>query len=82
MSIYRNLLLCFKAVASLCINYFHLQENEKSKDVIIEQRYHRLLIGPQGSRIKDLRERFQQVQIVFPDPSKKSDIVQVSYFVI
>lgn len=50
-------------------------ENEKSKDLIIEQRFHRLLIGQKGSKISDLKESFPEVQIHFPDQKQQSDIV-------
>jgi len=50
-------------------------ENEKVKDVIIEQRFHKAIIGAQGAKIKEIRDRFNQVQITFPEQSKSSDIV-------
>lgn len=50
-------------------------ENEKSKDVLIEQRFHKTIIGAQGAKIKEIRDRFNQVQITFPDPSRSSDVV-------
>jgi len=50
-------------------------ENEKTRDIIIEQRFHRTIIGQQGSKIKEIRDRFNQVQIGFPDPARKSDVV-------
>lgn len=50
-------------------------ENEKVKDVIIEQRFHKTIIGAQGAKIKEIRDRFNQVQITFPDPSRLSDVV-------
>lgn len=33
------------------------------------------MIGAQGGRIREVRDKFNQVQITFPDPSKKSDVV-------
>ena len=51
------------------------QENEKSKDVMIEHRFHRQIIGAKGENIREIRDKFNQVQITFPDPGKKSDIV-------
>jgi polyribonucleotide nucleotidyltransferase len=50
-------------------------ENEKSRDVIIEHRFHRQIIGTKGENIREIRDKFNQVQITFPDPGKKSDIV-------
>lgn len=50
-------------------------ENEKTKDIIIEQRFHRSIIGAKGEKIKEVRDKFNQVQITFPDQGKKSDVV-------
>ena len=33
------------------------------------------MIGSQGSKIREVRDLFPEVQINFPDPSKKSDVV-------
>ncbi|XP_018320346.1 vigilin [Agrilus planipennis] len=52
-------------------------ENEKEKDVIIEQRHYRNLIGAKGEKIREIRERFNQVQINFPGPSDKRDVVKI-----
>lgn len=52
-----------------------MKENEKTKDILIEQRFHRLLIGAKGEGIKAVRDKFNQVQITFPDQGKKSDVV-------
>ena len=54
-----------------------LQENEKTKDIIIEQRFHKNIIGAKGEKIREIRDKFNQVQITFPDPGKKSDVVTV-----
>lgn len=45
-----------------------LQENERTKDLIIEQRFHRAIIGQKGEKIKEVRDKFPEV----------SRIVQVS----
>ncbi|KAL4221822.1 hypothetical protein ACF0H5_020076 [Mactra antiquata] len=50
-------------------------ENEKTRDIIIEQRFHRMLIGARGEGIRATRDKFNQVQITFPDQGRKSDIV-------
>ncbi|XP_077998393.1 vigilin-like [Glandiceps talaboti] len=50
-------------------------ENERSRDILIEQRFHRTIIGAKGENIKDIRERFNQVNITFPDAGRKSDVV-------
>ncbi|MCI4375508.1 hypothetical protein PGIGA_G00110320 [Pangasianodon gigas] len=52
-------------------------ENERTKDMIIEQRFHRAIIGQKGEKIKEIRDKFPEVIINFPDPSHKSDIVQL-----
>ena len=53
------------------------QENEKSRDIIIEQRFHKSMIGAAGGKIKEIRDKFNQVQITFPDPARKSDVVSL-----
>uniref|UniRef100_A0A672SEV3 Vigilin n=1 Tax=Sinocyclocheilus grahami TaxID=75366 RepID=A0A672SEV3_SINGR len=52
-------------------------ENERTKDMIIEQRFHRAIIGQKGEKIKEVRDKFPEVIINFPDPTQKSDIVQL-----
>ena len=52
-----------------------LQDNERTRDVLIDQRFHKTIIGTGGASIKEIRERFNQVQISFPDSTKQSDIV-------
>merc|ERR1711971_1080757 len=52
-------------------------ENEKEKDLIIENRFHRQLIGPKGENIEKIRKDFANVQISFPDLGVKSDIVKI-----
>lgn len=54
-----------------------LQENEKTRDIVIEQRLHRLIIGTQGGKIREIRDRFQNVMINVPDASKKCDIISL-----
>ncbi|CAG2116071.1 unnamed protein product, partial [Medioppia subpectinata] len=53
------------------------KENEVSKDLMIEQRFHRQIIGAKGERIKVIRESFNQVVIIFPEPNDKSDKVTI-----
>ena len=50
-------------------------DNEKSKDIIIEQRFHKNIIGQKGENVRVIREKFADVQISFPEAGKKSDIV-------
>ncbi|CAI9616653.1 unnamed protein product [Staurois parvus] len=52
-------------------------ENERTKDLIIDQKFHRTIIGQKGERIREIREKFPDVIINFPDPTHKSDIVQL-----
>ncbi|XP_058479525.1 vigilin [Solea solea] len=52
-------------------------ENERTKDMIVEQKFHRTIIGQKGEKIKEVRDKFPEVIINFPDPSQKSDIVQL-----
>ena len=52
-------------------------ENEREKDLIIESRFHRLLIGNKGENIQKLRDEFAAVQISFPDLGSKSEIVKL-----
>ncbi|KAM6963330.1 high density lipoprotein binding protein a isoform 2-T2 [Aplochiton taeniatus] len=52
-------------------------ENERTKDLIIEHRFHRAIIGQKGENIKEVRDKFPEVIINFPDPAQKSDIVQL-----
>lgn len=52
-------------------------ENEKEKDAIIDHRLFRSIIGTKGTRIREIREKFNQVQITFPNSSEKSDIVKI-----
>ncbi|XP_060922029.1 vigilin [Limanda limanda] len=52
-------------------------ENERTKDLIVEQKLHRTIIGQKGEKIKEVRDKFPEVIINFPDPAQKSDIVQL-----
>jgi len=52
-------------------------ENEKTRDVIIDHRFHRTIIGAKGDRIKEVRDKYPEVQISFPESSQKSDVVSL-----
>jgi len=52
-------------------------ENEREKDIIIEHRFHKNIIGAKGEKIREIREMFNQVQVTFPDSSEKSDVVKI-----
>jgi len=56
---------------------FRFQDNEKTRDVMIDHRFHKAIIGAQGSNIRDIRDKFNSVVISFPDPSKQSDVVSL-----
>lgn len=45
-------------------------ENEKEREIHIDQRFHRTIIGTKGDKIKEIRDKFNQVQISFPDPGE------------
>lgn len=49
--------------------------NERSRDVIIEQRFHRQLIGQGGAAVAEMRKKFPGVQFNFPEQGRKSDVV-------
>lgn len=47
-------------------------ENEASVELVIEQKWHRLLIGTKGESIQKIRVKFPEVQVSFPTASSKS----------
>jgi hypothetical protein len=59
------------------LDLLKIAENQKSKDVIIEQKYHSNLIGQHGKNINEIRARFNDIQINIPNADEKSDIVTV-----
>ncbi|XP_049294896.1 vigilin [Anopheles funestus] len=52
-------------------------ENEKEESIIIDHRLFKTIIGAKGETIREIREKHNQVQIVFPGPNDKSDIVKI-----
>lgn len=52
-------------------------ENERSKDIIIEQKYHSNLIGKSGKNLTEIRSKFNDVQINIPSVEEKSDVVTI-----
>jgi hypothetical protein len=50
-------------------------ENERSKDIIIEQKYHSNLIGKNGKNLSEIRAQFNDVQIQIPNQEDQSEIV-------
>ena len=53
------------------------QENERTQDVRVEHRFHSIIIGSGGEKIRQLRETCNNVQIIFPEQGRRSDFVQV-----
>ncbi|KAM9833278.1 vigilin [Syngnathus typhle] len=52
-------------------------ENERTKDLVVEHKFHRTIIGQKGEKIKEVRDKFPEVIINFPDPAQKSNLVQM-----
>ncbi|XP_055371640.1 vigilin [Condylostylus longicornis] len=52
-------------------------ENEIVKDVKIDQHLHRYVIGAKGEKIRELKDRYKNVQIMFPLSTDNSDIVRL-----
>ncbi|XP_053677123.1 vigilin [Anopheles nili] len=52
-------------------------ENEKEESIIIDHRLFKTIIGAKGEKIREIRDMHNQVQIVFPGPNDKSDIVKI-----
>ncbi|CAD6197714.1 unnamed protein product [Caenorhabditis auriculariae] len=52
-------------------------ENEKSRDIIVPQRLHKLIIGAKGEKLLKVRDAHPNVSVVFPDPKEKSDIINI-----
>ncbi|CAL8135568.1 unnamed protein product [Orchesella dallaii] len=65
-----------KAAASI-LEQVEKLEGEKEKDLIIEHRFHGNLIGAKGEKIREIREKFNQIQVTFPTPEEKRDVVKV-----
>lgn len=42
---------------------------------MIDQRFHKQIIGAKGEKIREIRDRFNGIQVSFPDPSEKKDMV-------
>lgn len=52
-------------------------KNERSKDIIIEQKFHSNLIGKNGKNLMEIRSKFNDVQIQIPNQEEKSEIVTI-----
>lgn len=44
--------------------FLHSQENERTKDMIVEQKFHRTIIGQKGEKIKEVRDKFPEVNLL------------------
>lgn len=64
-----------KAAKSMLLELAAKMENERSKDILIDQKFHKLIIGTRGEKIRETRDRFNGLQISFPEPGEKKDIV-------
>lgn len=64
-----------KAAKLMLLEMAAKMENERSKDLIIEHRFHKQIIGTKGEKIKEIRDRFNGVQVAFSNPSDKKDVV-------
>ena len=42
---------------------------------MIDQRFHKQIIGAKGEKIREIRDRFNGIQVSFPEPGEKKDIV-------
>uniref|UniRef100_A0AC35UDM8 Vigilin n=1 Tax=Rhabditophanes sp. KR3021 TaxID=114890 RepID=A0AC35UDM8_9BILA len=51
--------------------------NEKSRDIIVEQRFHKNIIGNKGESVNKLRQQHPSVVVIFPEASAKSDIISL-----
>ncbi|XP_055631121.1 vigilin [Toxorhynchites rutilus septentrionalis] len=52
-------------------------ENEKEESITIDHRLFKTIIGAKGDTIREIRDKHNQVQIIFPGPNDKSDIVRI-----
>lgn len=52
-------------------------ENEKEESIVIDHRLFKTIIGAKGETIREIRDKHNQVQIIFPGATDKSDIVKI-----
>lgn len=52
-------------------------ENERSKDVYIDNRYIKSLIGVRGERIREIRDKFERVLISLPEQGQKRNPIKL-----
>lgn len=52
-------------------------ENERTKEINVDRKYIKALIGFKGEKIKEVRDKFERVQITLPDPGSRSSPVRL-----
>ncbi|XP_075969599.1 satellite-binding protein 1 Dp1 [Anticarsia gemmatalis] len=52
-------------------------ENERTKEVYVDHRYIKSLIGVRGEKIKELREKFDRVLVTLPDQGQKRSPIKL-----
>ncbi|CAG9585451.1 unnamed protein product [Danaus chrysippus] len=52
-------------------------ENERTKEVFVDHKYIKSLIGVRGDRIKEIREKFDRVLISLPDQGQKRSPIKL-----
>ncbi|CAK1552035.1 unnamed protein product [Leptosia nina] len=52
-------------------------ENERTKEVYVDHRYIKSLIGVRGEKIKEIREKFERVLITLPDQGQKRSPIKL-----
>ncbi|XP_045445479.1 vigilin [Melitaea cinxia] len=52
-------------------------ENERTKEVFVDHRYIKSLIGVRGDKIKEIREKFDRVLITLPDQGQKRSPIKL-----
>ncbi|KPM05623.1 Vigilin-like protein [Sarcoptes scabiei] len=52
-------------------------KNEVTLELLIERRFHGQIIGPKGEKIRDIRNKFNQVMIMFPELKDQSEKVVI-----
>lgn len=53
------------------------RENETEKEMMIDHRYYRNIIGSKGDNIKEIKEKFKRVQILIPELGEKRDVIKI-----
>lgn len=52
-------------------------ENERTKEVYVDHRYIKSLIGVRGEKIKEIRDKFENIQISLPDQGHKRSPIKL-----